>query len=105
MTAAELEKLLAEVPKSGLICADYTTDDQPGWYIIPGSCVGTIAKVAAEYGELAELFAMAPCLARRVIAAEKLAEALAPFANHPAHDDTAMGRRAREAIAAWEAAQ
>lgn len=35
--------------------------------------------------------------------AEDLAKALEALANHPAHEDTAMGRRAREALARFRA--
>lgn len=108
-----LESLLADVPPSGLFRADYTDTDDQCWYIVPGSHEGTIAKVAAGYGKLAELFSLAPDLLRdfidqlrKVEAAEKLAAAAQDYYDHSSPLANLEHHRSfRAALAAWEAAR
>lgn len=146
MNAQELEKLLADVTPGewDTNTHDYGTSNTGGAYVGVYSEDGaTITHVlcrdragtggAHHYAPNARLIALAPTLARRVIAAEKLAEALreARAQLKAVHDDAfkqAIGRglqttdgkpfsclqinvcadvaaRSGKALAAWEAAQ
>ncbi len=113
MTAKELEKLLAEVTPGEWVddfddgYLGQTTDDygfeNPQQHIVR---VDEIILAECDNIANARLIAMAPTLARRVIAAEKLVKALewVKFNGGYAHRENIMAV-ATDALAEWESAQ
>jgi len=106
--------LLAGIDDRGLICADYTAEDdgQGGWYIMPPDFVGTIAKVRRDKGDLARLFAAAPeiiaDMVERIAAIEASAAEARSEATHWRREAITLGWNAEKAEellgAAFEAA-
>jgi len=112
MTGADLEKLLADATPG-----EWFIPTQPNKVCIAGYTSNGHAKVVATANEPswmglgepyanADLIALAPTLARRVIAAEKLADALRGLVDWPLSgpEPTRLWDDARAALAAWEAA-
>lgn len=101
----DLEKLLAEVTpgewrNSGPATASVNTFHVRSDNGLRASVYGRNARAEAD------LIAMAPALARKVIAAEKLVEALRLVMQHGTIMDSEMRMNAcGSALSAWEAAQ
>lgn len=121
MTAKELEKLLAEVTQ-GEWTKDidlheygwsFDTDGENTYCGLGTSLAGPIAIVAVpsafgmddELDANVALILLAPTLARRVIAAEKLAGAFRWVDENPAAHPSIRREVVRAARAEWEAAQ
>ena len=123
MTAAELEKLLAQATQG-----DWTQDNDRPYevYAVDFDDANVTPAIGCVFTDNtlsdltwmadAALFAAAPKLARRVIAADNLAEALRGWQSsfdtaglvehdHPQADQAECWRDGYAALAAWEAAQ
>lgn len=106
MTAAELEKLLADVTPGPWEAwpGHEQKNGQRYWQIqneYDAIMQNQFCWAQGSHDANARLIAMAPTLARKVIAAEKLAEAVKHMVAQFQHPD----QMADEALAAWEAAQ
>lgn len=81
---------------------DYTCDDQfPGWYIVPESCFGTVAKLGPALDVDANRCARVPDMEAALLAADELAAAAAEYvANLVEGEFTSTTREARYEAAA-----